>query len=45
MRNNIKPNRLKVNYLGKVDPNKLIDIFHTYDVGLGMRLRLKKWFK
>ena len=42
IKNNIKPNRVKVNYLGKVDPNKLIDIFHTYDIGIGMGLTVKK---
>lgn len=42
IKNNIKPNRVKVKYLGKVDPKKLINIFHTYDIGVGMGLTVKK---
>jgi hypothetical protein len=42
VKDNIKPEKVKVNYLGIIDPDKLSDVFKEYDIGIGMGLTVKK---
>jgi len=39
---NISPINIDVKFIGKVDPESLVDYFYRYDVGIGMGLSVKK---
>ncbi len=42
VKENIKPDKVNVNYLGIIDPDKLSDVLMEYDIGIGMGLTVKK---